>query len=108
MKLPANDVSSIEYQMGYAADEFAQVLNRSFNGGQSNYQCLAISKHHWQIQQQDSDLKITIRIKQKTPRKLGLFTLPVLQVNFETEKSDPMTQREFFNRFFKYFHKGGG
>ncbi len=108
MKPPENNVSSVEYEMGYGADEFGKVLTGPFSGSNSSYRCTTVDKHHWQIDQQDTDLKIAIRVQEKPPRKLGLFALPVLQVHFETEKSDPAIQGEFFKRFFRYFHKGGG
>ena len=108
MKPPANEVSSVEYEMGYRADEFGNVLTGSFSGEGSNYLCQNTAKHHWQIIQSNADLKVSIVVKEKPPRKLGLFSLPVLQVNFIMEKSEPELQGLFFKRFFKYFHKGGG
>lgn len=108
MKPPANDVSSVEYEMGYGADEFGNVLTGSFSGVNSDYQCELLARHRWQITQNESDLKIAIEAKEKPPRKLGLFSLPVLQVRFNMEKSVPEDQGKFFKRFFKYFHKGGG
>lgn len=108
MKPPDNDASSIEYEMGYGADEFANVLTGPFSGVDSMYHCNTLNRHHWLIEQPDTDLKITIQVEEKPPRKIGLFALPVLQVKFEIEKSKPELQEQFFKRFFKYFHKGGG
>lgn len=108
MKAPGNDETSIEYEMGYGADEFGNVLTGVFSGAESVYQCELLKTHYWRISQPGTDLKITIKVEEKSPRKIGLFVLPVLQVNFETEKSVPELQEEFFKRFFKYFHKGGG
>lgn len=108
MKLPANDASSVEYEMGYGADEFANVLTGPFSGDNSGYRCETMARHHWQITQNKTDLKIVVEVKEKPPRKIGLFVLPVLQVRFNMEKSHPEDQGKFFKRFFKYFHKGGG
>lgn len=108
MKSPGNDETSIEYEMGYGANEFGNVLTGAFSGSGSVYQCEVLSTNYWQIVQPGTDLKITVKVEEKPPRKIGLFALPVLQVNFETEKSDPDLQEQFFKRFFKYFHKGGG
>ena len=108
MKAPPNDASSVEYDMGYGADEFGNVLTGPFSGDQSPYQCEMLARHHWQITQKDSDLTCSVRVYEKPPRKLGLFNLPVLSVQFEMEKSNPAGQDLFFKRFFKYFHKGGG
>ena len=108
MKLPSSDISSVEYEMGYGADEFGNVLTGPFSGVDSAYQCQTLNKQHWQISESNSDLKVLIKVKEMPPRKIGLFALPVLQVCFHMEKSRPETQDEFFKRFFKYFHKGGG
>lgn len=108
MKTPDNDASSVEYEMGYGADEFGNVFTGPFSGIDSDYQCETLGKHHWQITQHETDLKIVVDVKEKPPRKLGLFSLPVLQVQFKMEKSNPLHQGAFFKRFFKYFHKGGG
>lgn len=108
MKPPDNNASSVEYEMGYGADEFANVLTGPFSGSESVYQCNTLERHHWLIEQPGTDLKITVQVKEKPARKIGLFCLPVLQVNFQMEKSNLDWQEQFFKRFFKYFHKGGG
>jgi len=108
MKLPSNDASTVEYEMGYGADEFGKVLTGPFSGESSAYQCQALGRHHWQITQAQSDLTVNVEVKEKPPRKIALFSLPVLQVRFNITKSSPDHQDEFFKRFFKFFHKGGG
>lgn len=108
MKAPANDLSSVEYEMGFAADEFGNVLTGPFSGDGSDYQCETLAKHAWQVSQKNSDLKISIQVTEMPPRRLGLFALPVLKVVFQIEKSIAEDQGAFFKRFFKYFHKGGG
>jgi len=108
MKAPPNDASSVEYDMGYGADEFGNVLTGRFSGDGSAYRCETLARHHWQIKQKDSDLSCNVQVQEKPPRKLGLFNLPVLLVKFKLEKSNPADQDLFFKRFFKYFHKGGG
>ena len=108
MKAPPNDASSVEYDMGYGADEFGNVLTGPFSGEASMYSSEILSRHYWQINQKDSDFTCRIQVQEKPPRKLGLFNLPVLSVKFELEKSNPNDQDLFFKRFFKYFHKGGG
>lgn len=108
MKPPANDVSQVEYEMGYAADEFGNVLTGPFSGQDSDYQSESPAKHCWQVSHKNSDFKVSIKVTEMPPRRLGLFALPVLQVRFQMEKSVPEDQGAFFKRFFKYFHKGGG
>jgi len=108
MKLPPNDISSVEYEMGYGANEFGNVLTGRFSGVDSGYQCQVLNRHHWQITQNQSDLTVIVEVKEKPPRKIALFSLPVLQVQFNIKKTNPKDQDDFFNRFFKYFHKGGG
>ncbi len=94
--------------MGYGADEFAKVLTGTFTGDKSDYSCETVSRYHWRISQTDSNLAIEIKVREKPPRKLGLFTLPVLQVEFQTLDTTPDLQIKFFERFHQYFHKGGG
>ncbi len=108
MKSPPHDVEKFEYEMGYAADEFGSVLNGPFSGDKSDYHCQEISSHNWLINQAGHLFQLKIQVSEKPPRKLGLFSLPVLRVEFELLKTSPKLQDRFFERFFKYFHKGGG
>jgi hypothetical protein len=105
---PAPESGIIELEMGYGADEFGKVLTGAFTGDKSDYRCEAISIHQWRISQTDSDLAIQIKVSEKPPRKLGLFVLPVLQVEFQTLDTTADLQKKFFERFHQYFHKGGG
>ena len=102
------EVEVIEYEMGYRADEFGNVLQGSFSGEKSVYRCETIAKHHWRINQVDAPNLLEIRVLEKPPRRLGLFTLPVLQVRFYPQQIDAESQKKFFTRFHQYFHKGGG
>ncbi len=105
---PAPESGIIELEMGYGADEFAKVLTGAFTGDKSDYSCETVSRHHWRISQTDSDLAIQIKVSEQPPRKLGLFVLPVLQVEFQTLDTTADLQMKFFERFHQYFHKGGG
>jgi len=105
---PVAESGSIEYEMGYGADEFGKVLNGNFTGERSDYSCETLSRHHWRITEQGSSLRIEIKVVEKPPRKIGLFALPVLQVRFQMVDTAAELQARFFERFHKYFHKGGG
>jgi len=105
--MPA-DAGMIEYEMGYGADEFGNVLQGPFSGEKSSYQCEMLSIHHWCICQIDSDFRIEIQVQEMPPRKLGLFVLPVLKVQFHLSNLDAESKTHFFHRFHQYFHKGGG
>lgn len=98
----------IEYEMGYGADEFGKVLTGAFTGDQSDYSSETVVRHHWRILEAGSDLTIEIDVSEQPPRKLGLFALPVLQVRFQVLQTSAELQSRFFERFHKYFHKGGG
>jgi hypothetical protein len=100
--------SVVEYEMGYAADEFGKVLNGPFSGDNSPYECHELERHNWSVQQPGKDLDLTIKVSQKPPRKLGLFNLPVLDVSFSFGDTDATLREGFFHRFHQYFHKGGG
>ena len=105
---PAPESGIIELEMGYAADEFGKVLTGAFTGDKSDYSSETVSRHHWRISQVNSDLAIEIKVREKPPRKLGLFVLPVLQVEFQMLDTIADLQKKFFERFHQYFHKGGG
>jgi len=105
---PAPESGIIEYEMGYGADEFGNVLTGAFTGEQSDYACEKISTHHWCITQAGADFAIEIGVSEKPPRRLGLFVLPVLHVQFQVLDTAADLQLKFFKRFHQYFHKGGG
>ncbi len=98
----------IEYEMGYGADEFGNVLQGTFSGEKSPYRYETLARHHWRMSQLDSELNIEIQVEEMPPRRLGLFALPVLQVKFYLHQTTLDDQTGFFDRFHKYFHKGGG
>jgi len=102
------DAGMIEYEMGYGADEFGDVLQGPFSGEKSPYRCETLATHHWYISQADSKFRVEIQVQEMPPRKLGLFALPVLQVRFQLQDSDEELKTRFFHRFHQYFHKGGG
>lgn len=102
------DSTLVEYEMGYAADEFGKVLNGSFSGEKSPYQCSEITRHHWSLEQPGATFELTIKAVEKPPRKLGLFNLPVLDVKFFFADTEVALRDKFFHRFHQYFHKGGG
>jgi hypothetical protein len=102
------DETLVEYEMGYAADEFGNVLNGPFSGDKSSYRCNEIDRHHWSVEQSGETFILTIMVTEKPPRKLGLFKLPVLEVKFSFTDTDAVLRNQFFHRFHQYFHKGGG
>ena len=102
------DETLVEYEMGYGADEFGNVLNGPFSGDKSSYRCNEIDHHHWSVEQPGESFILTIMVTEKPPRKLGLFKLPVLEVKFTFTDTDAVLRDQFFHRFHQYFHKGGG
>ncbi len=98
----------VEYEMGYAADEFGNVLVGPFSGERGDFQSSTVARHCWLVNSRSDDFQVEIQVKEKPPRKLGLFNLPVLQVIFEFSQSTEQQQEKFFHRFHQYFHKGGG
>jgi hypothetical protein len=98
----------IEYEMGYAADEFGKVLCGPFSGEKSVYRCMQIARHHWSLEQPGMAFELAIKVAEKPPRKLGLFNLPVLEVIFCFTGTETALRDKFFHRFHQYFHKGGG
>ena len=102
------DETLVEYEMGYGADEFGNVLNGPFSGDKSSYRCNEIDRHHWSVEQSGESFTLAIMVTEKPPRRLGLFKLPVLEVKFTFTDTDAVLRDQFFHRFHQYFHKGGG
>ena len=105
---PDSPPGIVEYEMGYGADEFGRVLNGSFSGEKSPYQCRQIARYHWSLEQAGTAFELTIKVAEKPTRKLGLFNLPVLAVRFSFADTETALRDDFFHRFHQYFHKGGG
>ena len=100
--------SEVSYQMGYRAGEFGKVLCGPFSGNNSNFASEALGSDHWQVKHRTSAFYVDIRVNELPDRELGLFRLPVLQVDFELRADDGEAGKAFFHRFHQYFHKGGG
>ncbi|MEE9445522.1 MAG: hypothetical protein V3V19_07645 [Cocleimonas sp.] len=99
------------YEMGYTIDEFDKTLHGQFITKQSAYTCSAINAKQWEVNFNDKTLqsaKIIIEIAPLPPRIIAMLRLPVLNVSFDFMGLDNEQQSQFLNRFFKYFHKGGG
>ncbi len=93
--------------MGYTLVEFGKVLQGNFSAADSPYRVEKIAQDHWRVTANPA-LSVTIRLNEKPPRQLGLLNLPVLAVSFTTESGNSNDEQAFFDKFFKYFHKGGG
>ncbi len=102
-----SDVRRRDLDMGYTIAEFGRVLQGNFSGSDSPYDVEQIAADHWRVFNQ-SNLSVTISLVQKPPRQLGLLNLPVLGVSFTITSGDDEQEQAFYDRFFKYFHKGGG
>lgn len=95
--------------MGYAEDEFTNVLRGPFSGENSNYRCEPVKANHWRISQPGEAFMLEIEISKMANRVLSpLVQLPVLKVRFNQQDSDEKLRGQFFERFHQYFHKGGG
>jgi hypothetical protein len=105
---PNPDSPVVKYEMGYAADEFGKVLQGQFTGERTDFNCSEISRHRWRVTLTSDDFSVVIDVKQAPPRKIALFSLPVLNVHFEFERAEAYIREKFFHRFHQYFHKGGG
>lgn len=99
---------TIHYEMGYMPAEFARVLEGNFSSGDSPYRAERLAENHWQLISSGRDLQIDLNIQPQAARSLGMFSLPVLKVSFEVEAASTDARSQFFDKFFKYFHKGGG
>lgn len=112
-RLPVVDLMYVRgkytYEMGYTLGEFSNALAGDFIRKSTQFSCQQTSANSWRIVSADQAFAVSIRVQQAPPRTLALLQLPVLQVNFSIQKNAPQVlEQQFFNRFFKYFHKGGG
>ena len=103
-----NSPTEFVYDMGYTQLEFAKVLNSGFTSEASPYRCQPLSADSWLITDQQSPLKVNIQLKPLPPRVLGAIALPVLNVKFNIMEDAENQSAQFLEKFFKYFHKGGG
>ncbi len=97
----------VEYEMGYGADEFGKVLLGAFTA-KSDFNAVETGRHRWLVSLVGSAFELEIDASEAPPRKIGLFALPVLDVRFRFDQSEPAERERFFTRFHQYFHKGGG
>lgn len=95
------------YDMGYTPHEFSKTLLGGFSDERSPYRVSAVGQFEWRISDEEG-LLVGLSIAPKPARKLGLLELPVLSVNFQIIEDKNQVKSKFFDKFFKYFHKGGG
>lgn len=98
----------VEYEMGYGADEFGNVLRGPFTGDRTGFDAVEIGRHRWLVTLSNGDFELEIEVAEQPPRRLGLFNLPVLRVIFTFTDTEDVLREAFFQRFHQYFHKGGG
>jgi hypothetical protein len=95
-------------EMGYTIREFSRVLNGNFSATQSPYSCKTLGADSWLISHDSSAFNLQINVEQKPTRQIGLLGLPVLGVRFNLISGNEQEKQQFFEKFFRYFHKGGG
>jgi len=96
------------YEMGYTPEEFAKTLQGQFTKNQTDFTLIDSGKNHWQIRFSKNKAITDIKVSESTPRKIALLSLPVLKVCFLFTGLTSQEQELFLERFFNYFHKGGG
>ena len=94
--------------MGYVPREFARTLSGGFAAAGSGFDVSECGAECWVVSVPEHALAVTVEIRAGAPRRLGAFALPVLDVHLRFSPDDEATQRIFLDRFWRYFHKGGG
>ncbi len=97
-----------QYDMGYTRTEFNNVIHGNFTGEHSELECLSEKQNSWTISHKNSSMIVQIEAQLQPPRTLGAISLPVLLVSFSVTSATKEQSDFFFDKFFKYFHKGGG
>jgi len=103
-----NNARVFIYEMGYTQQEFGNVLNSGFTTEPSPYRCQPQSPDGWLVRHEQHPFQVSIQLKPLPARVLGAIALPVLEVRFEVIQGSDTQSDAFFDKFFKYFHKGGG
>jgi len=94
--------------MGYSLEEFSRTLNGGFAAPQSGF---FVTNHHagrWTVTIPAHQLAVEITATPAAYRQLGAMMLPVLEVILRFTPDDENGRRHFLDRFWRYFHKGGG
>ncbi len=104
----AAEAVQTDLEMGYTLKEFETVLQGGFSQAGSGFVLEPAGSSRWQISIPTHSTRITLTATPAPPRILGAFSLPVLHVSFVFEPPAPETRQRFFERFNRYFHKGGG
>ena len=94
--------------MGYAPREFARTLSGGFTAAGSGFVVSESGAERWIVSIPEHALSVTVRINAAAPRRLGAFALPVLDVHLTFSPDNEKNRRIFLDRFWRYFHKGGG
>ena len=89
----------VEYEMGYGADEFGKVLGGPFVTRGSGYLLRETARHDWAITREDGAFELRVRVAEQPARRLGLFNLPVLKVQFSFTDTHEKTLRARFHRY---------
>lgn len=98
-----------DYEMGYTLAEFSKALLGDFTQKSAKFTCTQMNKNSWQVVSNDGVFSVMITAQQAAPRTVALLQLPVLKVKFTLQANkDSKLEQQFFARFSKYFHKGGG
>lgn len=97
-----------DYEMGYTEPEFEKTLKSGFTAKSSVYHWVDAGKSEWNIGHSAEPMNILISIKKAPDRRIASLSLPVLKVTFTVNETAESEVDAFFDRFFKYFHKGGG
>ena len=108
--------AEFNYEMGYTLPEFVKVLNSGFTNEPSLYRCQPLLSNNgsnntsdsWLVTHHSSPIQVIIQLTVLPPRVLGAIALPVLKVKFIIRDDFDDQAEHFFDKFFKYFHKGGG
>ena len=94
--------------MGYAPREFARTLSGGFVAAGSGFDLSECGAGCWVVSVPEHALSVTVRISAAAPRRFGAFALPVLDVQLTFSPDNEKNRRIFLDRFWRYFHKGGG
>ena len=96
-----NEKSVVEREFGISRDDFLRIFPRLA----PTYKQLNEDVFHLETEEFG---RLVIRLSEQHYRQLGALKIPYLDLIFEFEGSSEHQRAEFFEKFERYFQKGGG
>ena len=89
--------------MGYSEAEFFRVLPRAISG-----YAYTVTGNRVTISSIDEARRLTLELRRLPDRRIGMISVPRLEVSFSFENFSDAERREFMRGFDQSYQRGGG